>query len=81
MKKFKKLSLRLAILAVLVGGLFFAYNDKVSAQGGGNAGYNYVCEVQFGWCMAGCGEPIDYFCNEDCHGARDFCYLMNPWSF
>ena len=46
--EFKKLSFRFLVLAGLVGGLFFSYNNSVSA--------NPYCEWEYQSCMDGCPQ-------------------------
>jgi hypothetical protein len=68
MKKLRNLSMRFLILAVLVGGLFFSYNQTVSA--------GPLCDMYYAGCMNGCGDPIDAICAYNCAVERQWCELI-----
>lgn len=68
MRKLKKLTLRLLILAGLMSGVFFSYNHTVSA--------GPLCDMYYGYCMQGCGDPIDAICAYNCAVEREWCQLI-----
>jgi hypothetical protein len=65
MKTFKKLSLRLMILAAMIGGIFLLHKDNVSANAIG-------CEFPFQACMDNCQQG-NGACYADCHVAYMRC--------
>lgn len=66
--KFKKMSFRFLVLAGLVGGLFFSYNETVSA--------GPLCDMYYNNCMGHCGDPIDAICAYNCGVERQWCELI-----
>jgi hypothetical protein len=65
MKTLKKLSLRLLVLAALVGGVFFVQSDNVSANG-------IACDFIFQDCMNSC-EQGNGGCYATCYIAYTRC--------
>jgi len=68
----KRISRRLLLLGMLMGCLALLAPSRTAYAW-------YHCDVRYGSCMNGCGQPIDAICASSCSEEREICENGPPW--